>query len=31
MKGFSMEYEKHGIDPKTILGINNVIDKSDPL
>ena len=26
MKGFSMEYEKHGIDPKSILGINNIIN-----
>ena len=25
MKGFYLEYEKHGIDPKTILGIREII------
>ena len=31
MKGFSMEYEKHGIDPKSILGIHKVIYPKEPL
>ena len=31
MKGFSREYEKHNIDPKSILGIHKVIYPKVPL